>query len=77
MKRLIITRYILLLCIMIFITICIHYLWITPVIDMVISNDFCNRTLSMLLVFVVEPIVCVLIDVFLIADKEKKVFNEI
>ena len=77
MKRLIITRYILLLCIMIFITICIHYLWITPVIDMVISHDFCNRTLSMLLVFIVEPIVCVLIDVFLIADKEKKVFNEI
>lgn len=62
---------------MIFITICIHYLWITPVIDMVISNDFCNRTLSMLLVFVVEPVVCVLIDVFLIVDKEKKVFNEI
>ena len=62
---------------MFFITICIHYLLITPVIDMVISNDFCNRTLSMLLVFVVEPVVCVLIDVFLIVDKEKKVFNEI
>lgn len=77
MKRLIITRYILLLCIMIFITICIHYLWITPVIDMVISNSFCNRMFNMLLVFVVEPIICVLVDVILIAQKEKKIFNGI
>lgn len=77
MKRLVVSKYIILLLVMIFVGICIHYTMIVPFINILINHYPCNELTNMFLAFVIEPVICIFIVAILIGRKEKQIFNNI
>lgn len=77
MKHLVVSKYIFLLLVMIFIGIMIHHTMINPFINTFINHYPCNELANMFLAFVIEPVICIFIVAILINRKEKQIFNNI
>jgi hypothetical protein len=75
MKRLYISQYILLFMVMILSSIFIHYQWILPMLSCFITNEVCRIYIHVILVSIIEPIVCILIDIMLISRKQNQLLE--
>jgi len=76
-ERLFVSKYIMLFLMMIFGCICMHYTMIIPFIHLLLTNSICIELMNMILAYIIEPIICILIVVILINQKEKQLFHTI
>lgn len=62
---------ILFLCISMF----MHYTWIAPMLEYLIIDDICSGMIQMLSLSIIEPVICIVIIVYMINRREQQYYD--
>ncbi|MEG0591728.1 MAG: hypothetical protein RR512_00355 [Coprobacillus sp.] len=77
MQRYLTVRYTSLLLIFLIIYSYLHYLFVSPFLQCMISNDAFRQSIETLTIFIIGPVLCILLVVIMINIEESKLYDSL